>query len=93
MSDIVGIEVGSVGGVKEEKALKITGIIIILSTVSTVSLAINSLMQETFKHIVSKPKNKIIANLIWVLFLIGLTIFLVLFVFKGKVDGTPFGNL
>ena len=90
MSDIVGIEVG---GIREEKALRITGIIVILSTVSTISLAINSLMQEIFKHIVSKPKNKIIANIIWVLFLLGLTIFLVLFVFKGKVDGTPFGNI
>ena len=59
--------------------------VFIFSMITATSLSINSLIQLVFETYVKTPRNKILANLMWVLFNFALIITLLLIFYKNKV--------
>lgn len=75
---------------KEQKTVKIIEFIFIFSLISIASLAMNSFMQSIFDELPIKPKNKILANLIWVIFIILLTSISSIYIFKDQAINPSF---
>jgi hypothetical protein len=58
-------------------------VIVLFSIITTTSLALNSLMQTVFTELIKQPKNKVLANAVWVVVNIVLIIVLLLTWFKN----------
>lgn len=69
---------------QDSKAVQLVGLILVFSLMTTSSLAINSFIQSIFESLPLKPSNIILANLLWVLIIVSITIAVAIYVSRDR---------